>query len=112
MGIEAVLRFAPITCPAVATDGSPVQDDVVAGSDVGNVVADRFDNTCGFVPEQERKLVVDPALAVMQVGVANPTRLHLDQRLTWTRVGNDDRFQRDGRTLRPCNYTLYFMRHL
>ena len=112
VGIEAVLRFAPITCPAVATDGSPVQDDVVAGSDVGNVVADRFDNTCGFVPEQERKLVVDPALAVMQVGVADPTRLHLDQRLTWTWVGNDDRFQRDGRTLRPCNYTLYFMRHL
>ena len=40
--------------------------------------------------EQERELVVDAALAVVQVGVAHPARLDLDDGLTRPGVGNDD----------------------
>ena len=36
-------------------------------------------------PEQERVVVVDAALAVVQVGVAHPARLHLHDRLARTR---------------------------
>jgi len=40
--------------------------------DAGDAVADRFDDAGGLVAEQEGELVVDGALAVMQVRVAHP----------------------------------------
>jgi hypothetical protein len=42
------------------------------------------------VTEQVREVVADAALAVVEVGVADPARLHRDERLTGTRVGHDD----------------------
>ena len=45
--------------------------------------------------EQERELVVDGALPVVQVGVAHAARLDVDQRLAGTRVGHLDGLDRD-----------------
>ena len=59
----------------------------------GDALADRGDHAGGLVAEQERELVVDPALAVVQVGVADPAGLHIDDRLARTRVGDDDRLE-------------------
>ena len=60
---------------ALAAHRAPVEDDEVARRDVGDAVADRLDDAGGLVAEQEREVVVDAALAVVQVGVAHPARL-------------------------------------
>ena len=82
---KAVLRLAAIAVPAVATHRTPVQDHIVAGCDLGDVVADRLDDARRLVAEQERELVVDAALAVVQIGVADTAGLDLDQRLARAR---------------------------
>ena len=64
-----------------AADRAPVEDDEVAGRDVGDAVADRLDDAGRLVAEQEREVVVDAALAVVQVGVADAAGLDLDHGL-------------------------------
>ena len=51
--------------------------DEVAGGEPVDARADRLDDARGLVAEQEREVVVDPALPVVQVGVADAARLHL-----------------------------------
>ena len=89
--------------PALAAHRAPVQDHEVAGRDVGDALAHRLDDPGRLVPEQEREVVVDAALAVVQVGVADPAGLHLHQRLTRTRVGDQHRLA--ARPARPCQAT-------
>ena len=81
VGGEAVPRLAAVAGPAVAADRAPVEDHEVTRRDAGDVRADRLDHAGGLVAEQEREVVVDPALAVVQVGVADPAGLHLHHRL-------------------------------
>ena len=95
VGGEAVPGAAPPAGPALAADGPPVEDDEVAGRDLGDVGADRLDHAGRLVAEQERELVVDGALAVVQVGVADPARLDRDQHLAGTGVGHLDGLDRD-----------------
>ena len=76
--------------PALAAHRPPVEDHEVAGRDVGDVGPDRLDHAGRLVAEQERELVVDAALAVVQVGVAHAARLHLHERLAGTGVGHLD----------------------
>ncbi len=59
-------------------------------------VTDRFDGACGFVAEQERELVVDAALAVMQIGMTHPARGDGDHDIVRAGIGNGDRLDRDG----------------
>ncbi len=54
--------------------------------------------------QQERELVVDRALAVVQIRVADPAGLHRDQYLTGPRVGDDDRPHLDGCALLHSDY--------
>ncbi|KJV01773.1 hypothetical protein VF34_03102 [Rhodococcus sp. PML026] len=63
-------------------------------------IADGFDGACGFVAEQERELVVDAALAVMQIGMTHPARGDGDHDIVRAGIGNGDRLDRDGLTLR------------
>ena len=85
---------------ARAAHGAPVEDDEVAGRDVGDAVADRLDDAGGLVAEQEREVVVDAALAVVQVGVAHAARLDLDDGLARPGIGDDDRLDRHRLALR------------
>ncbi len=71
--------------PALPAHGPPVEDDVVAGGHLGDAGADGLDDAGGLVAEQERELVVDAALAVVQVGVAHPARLDRDDGLARVR---------------------------
>src|SRR5690606_17134338 len=89
-GVEAAPRAAALAGPTLATDGTPVEDDIVAGGDLGDPVTDGFDNAGGFVTEQVREVVTDPTLDIVQVGVANAAGLDRDHGLTRTRVRNMD----------------------
>ena len=86
--------------PAVAAHGPPVEHHEVTGRHLGDALAHGLDDPGRLVAEQERELVVDPALAVVQVGVADPARLHLHDRLARPRVGHVDGHDLDGRPLR------------
>ena len=103
---EAVPGSAAQAGPARAAHRPPVEDDEVAGRDVGDAVADRLDDAGGLVAEQEREVVVDPALAVVQVGVAHAAGLHRDHRLAGAGVGHQHRGEFDGRVLLPGDNAL------
>jgi hypothetical protein len=76
-------RHSPQTARQLRMTKSP-------GTTVGDVGADRLDDPGGLVAEQEREVVVDAALAVVQVGVAHPAGLHLHHHLAGTGIGDDD----------------------
>ena len=84
---------------ALPADRTPVEDHVVADRHVRDALAHRGDHAGRLVAEQERELVVDAALAVVQVGVADPARLHVDDRLARPRIGHHDRLDGDRSTL-------------
>src|SRR6185312_12275524 len=108
---EAVPRLAAATGAAGAVDRAPVEDDVVARRDIGDAVTDRLDHPRGLVAEQERELVVDAALAVVQVGVAHAAGLHLHDGLAGTGIGDVDRLDGDGRTLAVRDDPADLLRH-
>ena len=85
VGGEAVPGPTPAARPALAAHRPPVEDDEVARRDVGDAGADRLHHAGRLVAEQERELVVDAALPVVQVGVAHAAGLHLHERLARAR---------------------------
>src|SRR5207247_7886554 len=85
---EAVPRTSPRARPARAARRAPRDDYEVTGHDVVDTVAGLLDDSSRFVSEQERKVVVDGAFAVMQVGVTHAARLHADERLARSGLGN------------------------
>ena len=85
--------------------------DVVARRDVGHAVADRLHHARRLVAEQEGELVVDRALAVVEVGVADPARLHLHQGLPGAGVGHLDDLDPDRLVLLHGHDGPHFTRH-
>ena len=79
-------RHSPHTARQLRITKSP-------GRHVGDVGADGLDDARRLVAEQEREVVVDAALPVVQVGVAHAARLHLHERLARAR----DRARRSSR---------------
>ena len=79
-------RHSPHTARQLSTTKSPGATPVTSGPT-------DFDDARGLVPEQEREVVADAALAVVQVGVADAARLHAHLRLARTR----DRERRSSR---------------
>ncbi len=111
MGVEAVLRASAPTGTALAADGAPVEDDEVAGRDLADALADRLHDARGLVPQQEGELVVDPALAVVQIGVAHAAGLDPHHHLARPGVGHDDRRHLHGRALGACDDCLDLLGH-
>src|SRR5215211_7080186 len=74
--VEAVPGTPAQARAALPAGGPPGQDDEVSGGHVGDVGPDRLHRARGLVAEQERELVVDRALAVVEVGVADPAGPH------------------------------------
>ncbi len=99
VGVEAVLRLAAAARPAFAADGAPVQHHTVAGGHLGDVGADGADDAGGLVAEQEREVVVDGALLVVQVGVADTAGEDVHEGLAGSGIRDQDGFQGDGRVL-------------
>ena len=61
--------------------------------------------------EEEREVVVDPALPVVQIGVAHTARLDLDDGLAGSRIGNDDGLDGHGLALGPGDHPTYTLGH-
>ena len=99
--VEAVPRPAALAGPALTAYRAPVQDDEVAGLDCRHTRADGLHRARGLMAEQERELVVDAAVAVGQVGVADPAGDDVDHHLARTRVGDDDIHHLDRLALLP-----------
>ena len=76
-------RQSPQTARQFSTTKSPGATSVTSGPD-------RLHDSGGLVTEQEREVVVDAALAVVQVGVADAAGRHLHHRLAGTRVRDVD----------------------
>ena len=95
-------RQAPQTARQLSTTKSPGATSVTP-------VADRLHDAGGLVAEQEREVVVDAALAVVQVGVADPAGLDVDDRLARTGVGDVDGLDRDRLALRPRDHTTHLL---
>ena len=110
--VEAVLRLTAAAGPAVAADGSPVEDHVVARLDVSHALADGFHQARRLVAEEEREVVVDAALAVVEVGVADAARLDGDECLSRTRIGHDNGLDLDWCALGAGDDSTYVLRHL
>ena len=111
VGGEAVPGLALEAGAALAAHRAPVEDDEVARRDVGDPRADRLDGAGRLVAEEEREVVVDAALAVVQVGVADAARLDADDRLAGTGVGHHDVDELDVGPLGAGDDSLDGLRH-
>jgi hypothetical protein len=65
MSVETIPRTSTFTGTTFATNGSPVQDNEIARTDIIYTFAYFFYNSRGFVTEKKRKLVTDSAFAKM-----------------------------------------------
>ena len=97
--------------PALAADGAPVQDHAVAGGNLGDVRAHGADNAGGLVAEQEREVVVDAALLVVQVGVADAAGEDVHEGLAGAGVRHQDGLQGDVGILGTDYCAFDFMDH-
>ena len=97
-------RHSPHTARQLRTTKSP-------GREVAYVRADRLDDAGGLVAEEEGEIVVDPALAVVEVGVADAARLDGDDRLARPGLGHHDLLNGDGSALRRCDHPLHLFCH-
>ncbi len=98
-GVEAVPGLPLRAGPAAAAYRPPVEDDEVPGLDVGDARTDRLDDAGRLVTEQEREVVVDAAVAVVQVGVADTAGLDCDHGLPRSGIRDDDVDELDRGTL-------------
>jgi hypothetical protein len=87
---EAVPGAPAPAGPALTAHGPPVQDHEVAEGHVGDTLAHRLHGAGRLMSEQERVVVVDPALPVGQVGVAHPACLDRDDHFAGSRIRDDD----------------------
>ncbi len=82
VGVEAAPRLAAQAGAAPPAHRTPVEHDEVARRHIAYASAHDVDQAGRLVPEQEREVVADPAVAIVQVSVADAARLHADQCLT------------------------------
>jgi hypothetical protein len=63
------------------------------------------------VAQQERKIVVDGAFTVMEIGMANATGFYPNQCFAGARIRNQDGHQLNWRALARCDYSINLMGH-
>jgi hypothetical protein len=112
VGVEAVPGPAAQTGPATPADGTPVEDHEVTGFDLGDTGADLLHDSGGLVAEQEREVVADPALPVVQVGVAHPAGLDAHHRLARAGIRHQNRLHPYRAVLLQGHDPLYPLRHV
>ena len=109
--VEAVPRLAAQARSTVPANRSPVQHDEITRRDVDDVVANRLDDAARLVTEQERKVVADAALAIVQVGVADAAGLHPDECLTRSGIRNDHGLGAYRFTLSGADHAQHLLAH-
>lgn len=111
VGVEAVLRTTTLAGATLSAHRAPVEDDEIADLDGVDALTDGLDDSRGLVPQEERELVVDAAVTVGQVGVADAARRDRDDGLARPGVGDVDGHQFDGGVLRAGDDAPYLLRH-
>ena len=71
----------------------PGQNHEIPGHDVVDAFSDGFDDPGRLVAEQEREVVCDRALPVVEVSVTDPAGLHANDCFLGTGIGDPDGFQ-------------------
>ena len=111
VGGEAVPGTPPATGSTLTADGPPVQNHEVANGHLGHVGADLLDDARRLVAEEERELVVNGTLPVMEIGVANPTGLHGHEDFAGPRIGHLDGLDGDRLSLGSGHHGPDAVRH-
>ena len=111
VGREAVPGSSAPAGATLPAHGTPVEDDEVARRHRRDVGSDRLDDPRGLVAQQEGEVVVDPALPVVQVGMAHPAGLDPHHGLSRPRVRHHDRLQRDRLALGPGHHSAHVLCH-
>ena len=111
VGGEAVPGATAAAGPALAADGPPVEDHEVTGRHRGHVGTDGLHHAGRLVAEEKGEVVVDAALAVVEVGVADAAGLDAHQGLARPGVGDENGLQGHRRTLGPGHDASYFVPH-
>ena len=106
VGGEAQVRPATEAGAALPAHRPPVEYDVVAGLNVSDTCPDLLDDSGCLVAEEERELLADATLAVMQVGMADAAGLNPNDSLAWAWVWNDDHREFDRCASAPCYHAL------
>ena len=96
MGRKTVLGFSTKAASALPTHGTPIQYDKIAFGEVSDTGTDLGNDARSFMPEQERKIVIDGTLSIVKIGVANATGLNVDNNFTWPGIRNVNCFNRNG----------------
>ena len=112
VGVEAVLRVALAAGAALAAHCAPVQHHEIAFGDVGDVLADRLDDTSRLMAEQERERIFDVAVAVRQVRVAHAGGLDLDHNVVGAGLGDHNVHDLDRGALLAGDYSLHSLCHV
>src|SRR5699024_54335 len=111
VGSKAVLQLALLASAAFTTHGTPVQDDLVTHCNVGDAFADFSDDSGGFVAQQVRVVIADPAFDIQVVGVADTAGGYINNHLTGARFWHDDRFDGHWCIFGPHDGGLNLIRH-
>jgi hypothetical protein len=109
LAVEAVPGPATKATATRPAWSAPGDDHHVARSDIGHAIADGLDASRGLVTKQEWKIVADPTLAVVQVGMADTTRLYSNQHLVRPRVRNANGHDLDRSAAFPGDDALNLM---
>ena len=80
-GVVAAVGVAGETLAALATEDRYTTDHMVARFDVGHVVAHGFHDAGGLMAQHRRQLGAEDALHEMEIRVAEPGPLHLNEHL-------------------------------
>ena len=81
---------------ALAAGGTPVEDDVIAGLDVGHARADGIDHARAFMPADDGQRVARRAGDEMIIAVADAAGGELDAHFARARLGEVERFDGEG----------------
>ena len=110
-GVIAKAKGEPVSIETINIPDPGPGEAVVAIQACGVCHTDLHYREGGLMAEKERELVVDAALAVVQVGVADPAGLHVDDRLPRARVGHENRLDGHRRTLAAGDDALHLVWH-
>ena len=86
MGRKAVLRLALTACTAFTADRTPVQDDQVSGSNIGDIFSHCFYNSGRFMPQQVGKFIAHTTGNIVMICLAHTAGKNLHEGLALTGV--------------------------
>src|ERR1035438_5246409 len=111
MSGKAVPGPPPPAGTTLSAHRAPIQHDEIAGLDQSDVRPDFLYHARCLMSEKEGEVVANPAIAVVQIGMADTARLDADNGFTRSRIRHHYRHQRHRLALGQCNDSLDLRHH-